>query len=506
MTPPRGSLLRYAAFAALVLVLAVVVGVTTARAESTLGPHRASFSVELSRVVLLDLGPLGAIHLDSPVAPLGVRVVVHEIPSAGFDGDVLEGLGADAIAYAQLVSQPRAAIMPAVDALVFDALGRAAILAGTGLAVIALLRGSGSRLAVTRRGAAAAGVIALAVVSVGVMPTLLRSEAPANRAAVLDGTPFAGVAVSGRLADLVNTWGPMLLAAYEESEAFYDGIAEGIALQFRPAVAQPAPRSGWDLPAPLDEDSLTTVVFVSDLHCNVSMGRVVGALVEASGAELILNGGDTVVSGTAAEAFCVNAFAEEFAVPVVVADGNHDSVVTAQQEEAAGWTVLRGQPVEVAGLRILGDTDPTLTAIGTGTVPERDETVAGLGVRLGETACEVGGVDVLLVHNPIAAHPAARDGCARLTLSGHLHRQVGPEATNAGGWTYVSSSSGGGNYGGRTIGALQTSADLTVLRFADGEPLDMSLVTVGPEGVVTVGPWREFPRTTSTPSTSSTSS
>lgn len=120
-------------------------------------------------------------------------------------------------------------------------------------------------------------------------------------------------------------------------------------------------------------------------------------------------------------------------MPVVVADGNHDSVTTAAQEEAAGWTVLRGEPVEAAGLTILGDTDPTLTAIGSGTVPERDETVAGLGVRLGRTACDVGGVDVLLVHNPIAAHPAARDGCAWLTLSGHLHRQVGPEETNAGG-------------------------------------------------------------------------
>ena len=506
MSPPRGSLLRYAAFAALVLVLSVLFGVTTARAESTLGPHRASFAVEVSGAVLLDLGPLGAIHLDSPLEPLGVRVVVHEIPSAGLGADVFEGLGADAVAYAQLVSQPRAALTPALDALVFDALGRAAILAGVGLAVIALLRGTGSTLTASPRAVLAAAAVSVGVLSVGVYPTVSRVDAPASRPAVLAGTAFADVRVSGRLADLVNTWGPLLLDTYEESEAFYDGIAASVVADFRAAVAQPAPRSGWDLPAPPDEDVLTTAVLVSDLHCNVSMGRVVAALVEASGAELILNGGDTVVSGTAAEAFCVNAFAEEFTVPVVVADGNHDSVTTAAQEEAAGWTVLRGEPIEAAGLTILGDTDPTLTAIGSGTVPERDETVAGLGVRLGRTACDVGGVDVLLVHNPIAAHPAARDGCARITLSGHLHRQVGPEETNAGGWTYVSSSSGGGNYGGRTIGSLQTSADLTVLRFAEGQPLDMSVVTVGADGVVTVTPWRAFETTRSTPSTSSTNS
>lgn len=505
MAPPRGSLLRYSAFAVLALVLAAIFGVTTARASSTLGPHRASFEVEVSGTVLLDLGPLGAIHLDSPVAPLGVLVVVHEIPAAESE-DIFAGLGADAAAYAQLASQPRAALAPALDALVFDALGRAAIAGGVGLAVIALLRGSGSRLVVTPRNAALTGVVAVGVLALGVVPALTRPEAHTSRATVLDGTPFAGVEVSGRLADLVNTWGPRLVATYEESEAFYDGLADGVARDFRSAVAHPAPRSGWDLPDPPDAAALTTAVFVSDLHCNVSMGRVAAALVEASGADLVLNGGDTVVSGTAAEAFCVDAFAEALEVPVVVSDGNHDSVITAQQEEDAGWTVLRGHPVEVAGLTILGDTDPTLTAIGAGTVSERAETVAGLGVRLGRSACEAGGVDVLLVHNAIAAHPAARDGCARLTLSGHLHRQVGPEETNAGGWTYVSSSSGGGNDGGRTIGTLQSTADLTVIRFDAGEPLDMSVVTVDPDGVVTVTPWRELPRTRSTPSTSSTTS
>jgi hypothetical protein len=242
----------------------------------------------------------------------------------------------------------------------------------------------------------------------------------------------------------------------------------------------------------VDERDLTTAVFVSDLHCNVSMGRVVAALVAASGADLILNGGDTVVSGTAAEAFCVDAFAEAFPVPVVVSGGNHDSVTTAVQEEAAGWHVLRGDVVEVAGLRILGDTDPRLTAIGAGTTSLRPETLAAMGVRVGERACE-DDVDVLLVHNPVAARPTARDGCAPLTLSGHWHRRVGPEATEAGGWTYVSSSSGGGNDGGRTIGTLQSTADLTVIRFADGAPFDHSVVTVAADGTVTVAPWQRFP-------------
>ena len=488
MTPPRGALLRYAGFAALILLLAAIFGVTTAQTQSTLGPHRATFAVEASGAVLLDLGPLGTVRLDSPAA-LGLRVVVHEIPATA---DLAAGLGADAAAYAQLASQPHATLAPARDALLFDALGRSAIAAGVGLSVIALLRGSGSRLVVTRRNAALSGVIALGILSVGLFPALPR-DAPTTRATVLDGTPFEGVEVSGRMSDLINTWGPTVLAAFEESEALYDGLADQISREFRAAAATPAPRSGWDLPGPAAENTLVTAVFVSDLHCNVSMGRVIGALVQASGADLILNGGDTVVSGTAAEAFCVDAFADAFTVPVVVAGGNHDSVTTARHERAAGWNVLRGERVRVAGLEILGDSDPTLTAIGAGTTPKRAETVAELGDRLARSACAAGGVDVLVVHDPRAAASTARDGCARVTLSGHLHRRVGPEPTDAGGWTYVSSSSGGGNDGGRTIGALQTSADLTVIRFADGEPFDFSVVGVGPDGAITVSPWRHFP-------------
>ena len=502
----RGEVLRRLLLALVTCVLALLFGVLTAQADSMLGPHRATFTVDLSRAVVIDLGPLGAIHIDSPASPLGVTVTVHEIPASG-SADPLDGLGSDVAAYAQLASHPRAALTAALDALLFDALGRAAIVAGLGLLGLSLLPDGLDAFAVTRRNAVAIGMVALALASLVVVPALTRPGARTVRAEVLDGTPFEGVRVSGRLADLVNAYGPQLVAAFEANEAFYDGLATRVGADFGPAVATAAPRSGWDLPAPVDGKVLTTAVFVTDLHCNVSMGRVVRALVEASGAEFVLNGGDTVVSGTAAEAFCVDAFAQEVRVPVVVADGNHDSPVTAQQEDAAGWQVLRGEVVEVAGLRILGDTDPTVTAVASGTLSERDETIPAMGRRLADAACRAADVDVLLVHNPRAASATADRGCAAITLSGHLHRRVGPELNEASTWRYISSSSGGGNEGGRTIGTLQSAADLTVIRFdADGAPVQLAVLTVGSGGAVTVDGWHELRKKTPTPSTSSTTS
>jgi hypothetical protein len=240
---------------------------------------------------------------------------------------------------------------------------------------------------------------------------------------------------------------------------------------------------------------------VSDLHCNVGMASVIATAIEHTGAEVLLDAGDTVMSGTSVESYCVNAFARAVpdGVPVVVATGNHDSVTTAEQERQAGWTVLGGDVVEVAGVRILGDTDPTLTAVGSGTRQERDETVPEMEQRLAEVACaaaESGDpVDILLVHNPRAGTATLDAGCAPLQLSGHWHRTVGPEVAGAG-TRYISTSSGGGAGGGATVGPLTGEAELTVLRVdrATGEPMDYRRILVGTDAAVRLGAWYEFPR------------
>lgn len=478
-----------AVLALVILTIAAAWAVTSARAETALGPHRATAAVTLRGDVVIDLGPLGAIFLDSPYPPMGVELQVHEIPISALGESLLTGLKEDAQSYVVALSQPRAAVMHVADDLIANALGRFALVSAVGLTALGLARWR--RLKVSRLQLVAAPAAASAALVLLALPQWTTARPETETVSVLNSTPYASVRVSGRLGEVINTYAPELLQEVEDTQEFYNALQNQMD-SFARAAAVASPRSGWDLADEPASSSVVTILFTTDLHCNISMAPVVEELARAAGADLILNGGDTVMSGTSVEDFCVDTFARAWSIPVVVADGNHDSVLTAQQEESRGWQVLHGDIVEVQGLTILGDTDPTLTEVGSGTRQERDETITEMGDRLAETACDGGGVDILLVHNPRAAQAALDAGCATLALSGHLHRTIEPEVSGQG-VRYVGSSSGGGNDGGRTIGTLQTTADFTVLKLVDGVPWRYSIVTAHPDDTVTVGTWQDFP-------------
>ena len=111
-------------------LVSAVFGVLTAATDSSLGPHAAHYAVTPQHEIVVDLGPLGAVLLDSPLPwPLGVDVTVQEIPMelTAVQPSPVTGLAGDLAAYAQLVSHPEAAVAEAAGALVRDALGRAEI-------------------------------------------------------------------------------------------------------------------------------------------------------------------------------------------------------------------------------------------------------------------------------------------------------------------------------------------------------------------------------------------
>jgi len=565
-------------------LLAAALGVTTASTHSSLGPHEADYHVTLDRQISLQMGPLGAVIIDSPLPwPLGAEVVVREIPTdLQTSGSPLPGLLADLEAYGQLFGQPEAAVADAVRGLVTDALGRTAVawslllvlLAAGRLASRGRLRDE-LRAALSRPGVAVlTGAVVLAGATAVVVPQTRQATPAGYSPAVLAGTPLEGARITGRLADVVAVYGQTVKSAFEENEAFYSLASENLVAAYEAEAEAPrgrsrqspegadaapeaAPSDGTTAAGPTSgpstadgttadpstadgatadpstangatadpstaagptadglpsasatteepEPDPVTLLMVSDLHCNVGMASVIATAIEQTGAEVLLDGGDTVMSGTSVESYCVNAFARAVpdGVPVVVSTGNHDSVTTAQQERQAGWTVLGGEVVEVAGVRILGDTDPTLTAVGSGTQQERDETVPEMEQRLAEVACaaaESGDpVDILLIHNPRAGTATLDAGCAPLQLSGHWHRTVGPEVAGAG-TRYISTSSGGGAGGGATVGPLTGEAELTVLRVdrATGEPMDYRRIQVGTDAGVRLGAWYEFPRPSS---------
>ncbi len=536
------------------LVPSVAWGVATASAQATLGPHLARYEVTLDGDVTIDLGPLGTLVTDSPLPlALGARVVVQEIPrevTSVEPADTLEALGGDLRGYVQFFSAPGATIDAAVERLVLDAARRTA-LAMVGLALAAwLVRAT---LGPARRDellhtarpytGMAAGATAVVVLLAGTVTAsgerALDDTGSTAASRVFDDTPLEGARITGRLAGVIDTYGGQVVDAYRDNEEFYDGATASLreawaareeadrALAAARAamlpggstdaaggaeVEEPADDPAGDpTVAPTDEpteepaDEPTegpteepedeapepvVLLVVSDLHCNVGMARVIRAAAELSGAQVVLNAGDTTVNGTAVEEYCVDAFADAVpdGVELVVADGNHDSEETSAQERRAGATVLDGEVVEVAGLRILGDSDPNATRIGVGTVPVGEETIGAAAQRLADVACADGAVDLLLVHNPNVGNLALDEGCVPAQVSGHQHRRIGPLRFGEG-VRYVSSSTAGAALGQATIGPLNAVAEMTVLRWdpATRTLLDHRLLRVDPAGDAQVG-------------------
>ncbi|MPV49738.1 hypothetical protein GCG21_06905 [Pseudactinotalea sp. HY160] len=566
-------------------LVAVVGGVLTADHEGSLGPHIAEYSMTLNHEITVNMGPLGSLILDSPLPlGLGVDVLVERIPdelSIGGEevpagpGDAIAGLTEDLNSYVQFFTDPATTIRTAAFGLASNAVLRTFLYWSILLTVIMLSRLTAHGLfrnavaSAWRRPDIRAVTIGL-VLALAVAPAVSVTKGSAgvgHTSSVLANTPLADARITGRLGELIDHYGQVVIDAINKNSEFYDVVEANLRDAYAADSAPHAPRTpplpaptmspdaspapgdgaseatsraaasptatpeptGDDLGGPtgaadgsgdgdrtgdeetppgtagpdgnraVDEEDVATIVIVSDLHCNVGMGKVIGAAAQEAEADLIVNLGDTVMGGTAVEAICVNAFADGFGdLPVVVADGNHDSDVTADQERGHGWTVLDGKPVVIEGIRFLGDTDPTLTSLGAPTRQVGPETIPEIGDRLRDEACELaaGGdpVDMLLMHNPRGTEAALKSGCVPLALAGHYHRRIGPWQRGLG-VQYVSSSSGGATYKVPTIGPLNAPATITVMRWdrATHTPLSFRTIIADPDQSVDLSPWFAFP-------------
>ncbi|MDR3106881.1 MAG: metallophosphoesterase [Bifidobacteriaceae bacterium] len=260
--------------------------------------------------------------------------------------------------------------------------------------------------------------------------------------------------------------------------------------------------SGGDSPAPTPPwrrgagpyGDLKPALFFSDLHCNVGMAEVMGAAARALKTELVLDGGDTTVDGTAVERYCVDQIAAALpdGATWVTSTGNHDTAETAKQEAAAGALVLAGKVVKVAGLRILGDHDPTHTEVGLGTSLTGGESPEEVGQRLAEVACADESADLLVVHRPAMAEAALDAGCVPAAVSGHMHSRAGPKQIGRGIF-YQQASTGRDNADGTNLGPLANPSELTILLFdSDGRIAAWQLLTINPDAsakLSKIKPW-----------------
>lgn len=334
------------------------------------------------------------------------------------------------------------------------------------------------------------------------------------RSTVFDGTPVEGLRVTGRLGGIIDTYGGLLIDAFRENQEFYQKADDALHLAWQEWVetqqdstgswvtAEPQPSgSATESPTPSPSDTEedgepVTMLVISDLHCNVSMAPLITSLAELSGAQIVLDAGDTTMNGTSVEQYCVTSVARAVpeGVTLVAASGNHDSEETSAHYAGAGATMLDGSVIEVDGVRILGDADPKATRVGQETL--QVESYPEVGTRLSETACEDSdGVDLVLFHTPRAASTLLADGCVPAMVSGHMHARTDPTQIEKG-IQYISSSSTGAQENEPRIGPLKGTAEMTLLHFDPDERriVDWQLIEVGTDASVTVhdpAPWPE---------------
>ncbi|NED07428.1 metallophosphoesterase [Streptomyces sp. SID6648] len=199
------------------------------------------------------------------------------------------------------------------------------------------------------------------------------------------------------------------------------------------------------LPVYQPDPGTIRALHVSDIHLNPAAWHIIASLVEQYEIDVIIDSGDTMDHGSAAE----NGFLDpirDLGAPYVWVRGNHDSTVT--QDYLKKFRNVRvlddGKAVNVGGLRIAGTGDASFT-------PDRTAPVGGKaaaqleGARLASALRdqERAGtpVDIAVAHDPNTARET--DGTVPLVLSGHLHRRIN-EQLKLGTRLKVEGSTGGG--------------------------------------------------------------
>ncbi|MET7652531.1 metallophosphoesterase [Streptomyces sp. NPDC005486] len=179
------------------------------------------------------------------------------------------------------------------------------------------------------------------------------------------------------------------------------------------------------LPAFQPDPTTVRVLHVSDIHLNPASWKIIASLVEQYKVNVIVDSGDTMDHGSAAE----NGFLDPIATlgaPYVWVRGNHDSLVTQRYLEGMKnvHVLDDGRAVTVAGLRFAGIGDPQFTP-DRSSAPGAEESQETAGARLADAlrAQRAAGApaDVAVAHEPSAAR--GTDGEVPLVLAGHLHHE-----------------------------------------------------------------------------------
>ncbi len=184
------------------------------------------------------------------------------------------------------------------------------------------------------------------------------------------------------------------------------------------------------LPAYQPDPSTTRVLHVSDIHLNPAAWQIIKSLVEQYDIDAIIDTGDTMDHGSAAE----NGFLDpvpDLGAPYLWVRGNHDSDTTQKafeklaDKKGSNVHVLDdGVPLNVAGLRIAGWGDPQFTpdrSVKPEGDPEERKVGRQLAMALRAQRAADTPVDIAVAHNPLLVKET--DGLVPLALAGHIHQR-----------------------------------------------------------------------------------
>ncbi|MFD8231035.1 metallophosphoesterase [Streptomyces sp. NPDC059696] len=177
------------------------------------------------------------------------------------------------------------------------------------------------------------------------------------------------------------------------------------------------------LPAYAPDPSTIRVLHVSDIHLNPASWKIIASLVEQYKVDVIVDSGDTMDHGTAAENGFLDPI-EDLGAPYVWVRGNHDSMITQRYLQGLkNVHVLDGGKAQtIRGLRFAGIGDPQFTpdrSQQTGARQSQELAGARLATALRDQSRAGTPVDVAIAHEPSAAREV--DGEVPLALAGHLH-------------------------------------------------------------------------------------
>ncbi|MEU6288254.1 metallophosphoesterase [Streptomyces sp. NPDC015140] len=179
------------------------------------------------------------------------------------------------------------------------------------------------------------------------------------------------------------------------------------------------------LPAYQPDPTTIRVLHVSDIHLNPASWKIIASLVQQYKVNVIVDSGDTMDHGTAAENGFLDPI-EDLGAPYVWVRGNHDSRETQKYlRSLKNVHVLDdGRARNVAGLRFAGIGDPQFTpdrSQSDGAEASQELAGARLASALRDQSTAGTPVDVAIAHEPSAAREV--DGAVPLVLAGHLHRE-----------------------------------------------------------------------------------